>query len=295
MLYVINVDNFGSAFSLLVFVGTTDVRWITYHSLSKFILVFILVNLLHFLHNQDCSPSLLWSLVYTLHIFLSGVAWFWIEKYCKLTHLWILLQVENGFKGNSFPVIIADATICRDLRVLESDFDGDGTTDAVSEDQVGPRSREEVLHFLNELGWLFQRKNLPSKSFLTNFSSKRFSFLLIFSVERDWAAVVKTVLDMLVEKSLARDNSLVQESLEMLLEIQLLSRAVKRKCRRMVDLLLQYSVKGSTSDSKIYLFPPNSAGPGGITPLHLAASVQDSEDMVNALTDDPQEVNWTLL
>ena len=200
------------------------------------------------------------------------------------------VQVENGFKGNSFPVIIADPTICQELRVLESNFEGDRTTDVISEDQVGPRSRADVLHFLNELGWLFQRKNIPSNTFLTNFSNKRFNFLLIFSVERDWPAVVKALLDLLVERSIISDDSLLQESLEMLLEIQLLSRAVKRKCRKMVDFLLHYSVKGSTSDSKMYLFPPNSAGPGGITPLHLAASTQDSEDMVNALTDDPQEV-----
>ena len=32
-------------------------------------------------------------------------------------------QVENGFKGNSFPVIIADETICKELRPLESEFD----------------------------------------------------------------------------------------------------------------------------------------------------------------------------
>ncbi|ONK70195.1 uncharacterized protein A4U43_C05F31240 [Asparagus officinalis] len=200
------------------------------------------------------------------------------------------IEVENGLKGNSFPVIIADATVCKELRLLESDFDAERTTDSISHDQVGPRSREDVLHFLNELGWLFQRKNTPLDLFLTNFSPKRFNFLLTFSVERDWPAVVKTLLDMLVERSLVSQDSLVQESLEMLLEIQLLNRAVKRKCRKMVDLLLHYSVKGSDNDTKMYLFRPNSAGPGGITPLHLAASMQDSEDMVNALTDDPQEI-----
>ncbi|URE37295.1 Squamosa promoter-binding-like protein [Musa troglodytarum] len=38
------------------------------------------------------------------------------------------------------------------------------------------------------------------------------------------------------------------------------------------------------------LFPPNVAAPAGVTPLHLAASMQDSEDIVDALTNDPQEI-----
>ncbi|KAJ8491261.1 hypothetical protein OPV22_012982 [Ensete ventricosum] len=41
--------------------------------------------------------------------------------------------------------------------------------------------------------------------------------------------------------------------------------------------------------TEVYLFPPNVAAPGGVTPLHLAASMQDSEDIVDALTNDPQE------
>lgn len=174
--------------------------------------------------------------------------------------------------------------------MLESDFEGDKSTDTDYEHHLGVASREVLLHFLNELGWLFQRKNVHSTALLSNFSSKRFKFLLTFSVERDWSALIKTLLDMLVERSLISCDNLVQEYLEMLQEIQLLSRAVKWKCMKMVDLLVHYCVKGSNNDSETYLFPPNSAGPGGITPLHLAASTEDSEEMVNALTDDPQEV-----
>jgi len=204
--------------------------------------------------------------------------------------------VENGFKGNSFPVIIANSTICQELRTLESEFEEEvGTRDVISEDQTQynghPRSREDLLHFLNELGWLFQRKNNLNPCFM-DFSTTRFKFLFTFSVERDWSALIRTLLDILVERSLDSD-AFAQESLEMLLEIQLLSRAVKRKCRKMVDLLLSYYLtRGDIANggSKVYLFPPNSVGPGGVTPLHLAASTQDSEDMVDALTNDPQEV-----
>lgn len=203
-------------------------------------------------------------------------------------------QVENGFKGNSFPVIIADAAICKELRLLESEFDEDAKVcDRMSEEQghnLGrPRSREEVLHFLNELGWLFQRKWLPCMLEFPDYSLSRFRFLLIFSVERDYCVLVKTILDMLVERNLDR-GGLSKESLETLSEIQLLNRAVKRRCRKMVDLLIHYSIITSDDSSKRYIFPPNLVGPGGITPLHLAACTSGSDSLVDALTNDPQEV-----
>ncbi|KAJ6833085.1 squamosa promoter-binding-like protein 15 isoform X2 [Iris pallida] len=204
------------------------------------------------------------------------------------------IEVENGFKGNSFPIIIADSAICQELRALDIELEEAGTRDSISENQIQDNrqlsSREDVLHFLNELGWLFQRKSSPTPYFV-DFSSLRFKFLFTFSVERDWPCLIRVLLDMLTERSLKSD-ALAQESLEMLLEIQLLHRAVKRKCRKMVDFLLNYFViRGEKADraSKMYLFPPNSIGPGGLTPLHLAASAQDSEDMIDALTNDPQE------
>ncbi|THU70404.1 hypothetical protein C4D60_Mb08t24630 [Musa balbisiana] len=76
----------------------------------------------------------------------------------------------------------------------------------------------------------------------------------------------------------------------MLLDIHLLNRAVKRRCRKMVYLLLHYCVSHGKDVTKVYLFPPNVAAPGGVTPLHLAASMQDSEDIVDALTNDPREI-----
>ncbi|XP_077216231.1 squamosa promoter-binding-like protein 14 [Tasmannia lanceolata] len=212
------------------------------------------------------------------------------------------IEVENGFKGNSFPLIIADASICRELRILESELEEEARmVDVFSEDQnqdfVRPRSREDVLHFLNELGWLFQRKCIRSSLAGADFSLTRFKFLFTFSVERDWVALVKTLLDILVERS-SGSNGLSSESLETLSEVHLLNRAVKRKCRKMIDLLLHYSVSCNISASKKYLFPPNLTGPGGVTPLHLAACTENSEEMVDALTNDPQEIGlncWSSL
>ena len=188
-------------------------------------------------------------------------------------------------KGNSFPIIIADATICEELRLLESEFD----IEEHAYDCHRPRSKEEVLHFLNELGWLFQRRSTCPLPKCSDYSLCRFKFLLIFSVERDYCALVKVLLDMLVESNLGMDG-LSRESLVLLSEIQLLSRAVKRRCRKMADLLIHYSISSSDENSKRYIFPPNVEGAGGITPLHLAACTSGSDIMVDVLTNDPQEV-----
>jgi hypothetical protein len=145
------------------------------------------------------------------------------------------------------------------------------------------------LHFLNELGWLFQRKRESSILEVPDFSLSRFKFLLIFSVERDYCVLVKTILDMLVERNMCRDE-LSKESLEMLSEVQLLNRSVKRSCRKMVDLLIHYSIVSHDNSSRTYIFPPNVRGPGDITPLHLVACASGSDGLVDALTNDPHEV-----
>ncbi|KAK6160888.1 hypothetical protein DH2020_004269 [Rehmannia glutinosa] len=193
------------------------------------------------------------------------------------------IEVENKSRTTSFPVIIADNTICQELRLLEPDING------IPTDAEKPRSREEILHFLNELGWLFQRKHNSFLFGIPDYHLTRFKFLLIFSVEHDFCALVKTLLDILLELNLGREG-LARESLEMLSEIHLLNRAVKRRCRSMVDLLIHYSVIDSTDNSENFIFAPNLAGPGGVTPLHLAACTSSSNDMVDALTSDPKEV-----
>ncbi|KAI3762327.1 hypothetical protein L1987_52754 [Smallanthus sonchifolius] len=185
------------------------------------------------------------------------------------------IEVENGLRGTSFPIIIADATLCQELRLLESE--------CVEFMNGQANSTQETLHFLNELGWLFQRKEGNY-----DYSLTRFKFLLVFSVERDFVALMKTLLGILLQKSSGiTDDEL---SLEMLSGINLLNRTVKRKCKNMVDLLIHYSMVDTQTTSRKYVFPPNLAGPGGITPLHLAACTSDSDDMVDALTNDPQEI-----
>lgn len=205
--------------------------------------------------------------------------------------------MENGFRGDSFPLIIANASICKELNRLEEEFhlkSQDMTEEQAQSSDRRPTSREEVLCFLNELGWLFQKNQTSEPWDQSDFSLTRFKFLLVCSIERDYCALIRTLLDMLVERNLVNDE-LNRETLDMLAEIQLLNRGVKRKSTKMVELLIQYSVNPSTlGPSKKFVFLPNITGPGGITPLHLAACTSGSDDMVDLLTNDPQEVCLSL-
>uniref|UniRef100_A0A1J3JYZ9 Squamosa promoter-binding-like protein 14 n=1 Tax=Noccaea caerulescens TaxID=107243 RepID=A0A1J3JYZ9_NOCCA len=205
------------------------------------------------------------------------------------------IEVENGFRGDSFPLIIANAAICKELNRLEEEFHPKSKN--ITEEQAHrPTSREEVLCFLNELGWLFQKNQTSEPREQSDFSLTRFKFLLVCSVERDYCALIKTLLDMLVERNL-QNNELNREALDMLAETQLLNRAVKRKNTKMVELLIHYSVNPAATTlgaSRNFVFLPNITGPGGITPLHLAACTSGSEDLVHLLTNDPQEIGlWS--
>lgn len=83
----------------------------------------------------------------------------------------------------------------------------------------------------------------------------------------------------------------------------LLHRAVRMKSRAMVELLLGYapSFLGGINDPDMErfkrkldfkvrwgaIFKPDMHGPGGLSPLHVAASLQDGEEVVDALTSGP--------
>ncbi|KAI4389669.1 hypothetical protein MLD38_001870 [Melastoma candidum] len=204
------------------------------------------------------------------------------------------IEVENGFRGSSFPVIVADAAICNELRLLESELQEDSASSSANEEMnpdFSPSSsqRDHVLHFLNELGWLFQRKMNAPSTLATEVALFRYKYLLTFAVERDYCALVKRILDLSLENCLTGKIP-ITKSLEALSEIQLLNRAVRRQCMKMVVVLLHFRIDADDKSSSTYLFIPDAVGPGGITPLHVAASISGSLDVVNALTNDPQEI-----
>ena len=89
--------------------------------------------------------------------------------------------------------------------------------------------RDQVLHFLNDLRWLFQRASACSSDLdLVQFSTPRFKYLLLFSSKHKWCSLTKTLLDILAKRSLFSDE-LSEETMEMLAEIHLLNRAVKER------------------------------------------------------------------
>lgn len=205
----------------------------------------------------------------------------------------IFMEVERGLKGNNFPVIVADSAICRELLTLEDDFEG-FREGKVTNRHSRPHSRDDIVTFLNELGWLFQRNSyFKDGPFSPKCSPARFKFLLIFSVERDWNSLLQKVLDILF-RMYGEEEESVPEAFNILSEINLLHRAVKRNCRQVVDMLLCYIP--SSSNYRNIAFRPDVIGPGGLTPLHLAASMQNADDIIDALTNDPQKIGlqaWT--
>ncbi len=125
-------------------------------------------------------------------------------------------------------------------------------------------------------------------------------------MERNWCAVVQKLLDILfevnnLEAAFTKLSDVLRE------EVSLLHRAVQRKCRPMVELLLGYvpSSLAHANESEFSLFQrklqfkshwasifrPDVNGPAGLTPLHIAANMQDSEEVVDALTSDPCQVS----
>lgn len=213
----------------------------------------------------------------------------------------IFMEVERGLKGNNFPVIVADSAICRELLTLEDDFEGfregkvtNRHSKLHSRDDVVFGIQEDIVTFLNELGWLFQRNSyFKDGPFSPKCSPARFKFLLIFSVERDWNSLLQKVLDILF-RMYGEEEESVPEAFNILSEINLLHRAVKRNCRKAVDMLLCYIP--SSSNYRNFAFRPDVIGPGGLTPLHLAASMQNADDIIDALTNDPQKIGlqaWT--
>ena len=124
--------------------------------------------------------------------------------------------------------------------------------------------------FLNELGWLFQRQtssDIANQDFMPN----RFQHLLTFSIERDYCALVKTILDIYAENSCKKDGLSIK-CVEALYKMHLLHRAVKKRSKRLVDMPHQYSAPLSVEgSSRSQVSPPNRKGTGGVTPTHLAA------------------------
>ncbi|XP_059632030.1 squamosa promoter-binding-like protein 1 isoform X2 [Cornus florida] len=214
------------------------------------------------------------------------------------------IEVEDhGLSSSFFPFIVAEQDVCYEICKLESAIEEAETADA---DESQGRSeiieaRDQALDFIQEMGWLLHRSHLKFRlghmdPNLNLFPFRRFRWLMEFSIEHDWCAVVKKLLGILFNGSVDVSE---HPSLEFALqEMGLLHRAVRRNCRSMVEALLRYvpdtvsNETGSEQNQHIgggnkFFFRPDVIGPGGLTPLHIAASGDGSQSVLDALTDDP--------
>ncbi|MBA0795449.1 hypothetical protein Gohar_006313 [Gossypium harknessii] len=166
-------------------------------------------------------------------------------------------------------------------------------------------AKNVAMDFIHEVGWLLHRGQLKSRlgqldPSSESFSLRRFKWLMEFSMDHEWCAVVKKLLNILLDGTVGSGE---HHSIDLALtEMSLLHRAVRKNCRPLVELLLRF-IPENASDKlgfengtvaagvdKTSLFRPDVLGPGGLTPLHIAAGKDGSEDVLDALTDDPGKV-----
>ncbi|GAB2265563.1 hypothetical protein Dimus_000606 [Dionaea muscipula] len=217
------------------------------------------------------------------------------------------IEVEDcGLSRSFFPFIVAEPDVCAEICTLENVIEVAETADETEGKYERIDARNQALDFLHEIGWLLHRNGLRIGSSDASTLPDRFPFervkcLLDFSLNHDWCAVVKKLLDILLNGTVDSDtHPSVEHALS---EMGLLHRAVQRNSRPMVESLLRYIPEsvahrsdGSQPDSNVekqrfskggFLFRPDAAGPGGLTPLHIAASSEGCEKVLEALIQDP--------
>ncbi|XP_042050669.1 squamosa promoter-binding-like protein 1 [Salvia splendens] len=203
------------------------------------------------------------------------------------------IEVEDyGLSSSFFPFIVAEKDVCSEICTLESSIE---LPDSANTDDNALEIRNKALDFIHEMGWLLHRSHLKVRlGDVDPFPFERIRCLLEFSIDHDWCAVVKKLLSAVFDSVV--DLGLDYSNIEALLDIGLVHRAVKRNCVAMVEFLLSYHVDKTGErvhklvDEGGFLFRPDAMGPGGLTPLHVAASLERCEDVVDALTEDSGSV-----
>ncbi|KAH7441721.1 hypothetical protein KP509_03G050900 [Ceratopteris richardii] len=205
------------------------------------------------------------------------------------------VEVEGQlWRGSALPIIVAEKSMCQEINLLQGKFIESSCNKAMPGIDY-EQSNAAIVHFLHELGWLLQRvqhKDHYSHLSMPEFSSRRYRWLLRFAVEHNCCAVVKWALDILFSTDGSTAHQAYSRALNVISESNLLHLAVKNKLCDMVTFLIAYSpTKASSTESKReFLFRPDTPIYGGFTPLHLAASMQSAENVLDALTNAPAEI-----
>ncbi|KAE8724212.1 Squamosa promoter-binding protein, putative isoform 2 [Hibiscus syriacus] len=216
------------------------------------------------------------------------------------------IEVEDfGLSSTFFPFIVAEKDVCSEICTLESMIETSVPAVGINKNEEKMETKNQALDFIHELGWLLHRNNLECKLSHMNptrdlFPSGRFKWLMEFSMDHDWCAVVEKLLGILFDGTVdLGEHSSPEFALS---NMCLLHGAVRRNCRPMVELLLRYvpdkpldkpgSKQKPQVDGNKYglIFKPDVSGPAGLTPLHLAASREGCENVLDALTDDPESL-----
>ncbi|KAL6186149.1 hypothetical protein ACLB2K_042270 [Fragaria x ananassa] len=216
------------------------------------------------------------------------------------------IEVEDhGLSSSFFPFIVAEQEVCSEICMLEAAIEVADSANDLQTDPEIMEAKNQAMDFIHELGWLLHKSRVKFRLGQTDpkldlFSFQRFRLLMEFSMERDWCAVVKKLLGILYEGTVDAGEHL---SIELaLLDMGLLHRAVQRNCKPMVEFLLRFVPDKGLDKAELeekqqvdrninrFLFKPDVVGPMGLTPLHVAASTDGCEYILDALTNDPGKV-----
>ncbi|KAF9669209.1 hypothetical protein SADUNF_Sadunf14G0084000 [Salix dunnii] len=204
---------------------------------------------------------------------------------------------DHGFSSSFFPFLVAEEDVCSEICTLEGALEFNETDGDIGE-TAKMEAKNQAMDFVHEMGWLLHRSQLKSRLGHLNpsmdlFPLRRFIWLMEFSMDHEWCAVVRKLLNILHNGIVCTGDQLSLN--EALSEMGLLHRAVRRNSRSLVELLLRFvpdkfGSKGKALDGRSHesiLFRPDVIGPAGLTPLHIAAGKDGSEDVLDALTEDP--------
>ncbi|KAG4995745.1 hypothetical protein JHK84_026804 [Glycine max] len=212
------------------------------------------------------------------------------------------IEIEDqGLSSSFFPFIVVEEDVCSEICTLEPLLEL-SETDPDIEGTGKIKAKNQAMDFIHEMGWLLHRSQLKLRMVQLNssedlFPLKRFKWLIEFSMDHDWCAAVRKLLNLLLDGTV---NTGDHPSLYLALsEMGLLHKAVRRNSKQLVECLLRY-VPENISDklgpedkalvdgeNQTFLFRPDVVGPAGLTPLHIAAGKDGSEDVLDALTNDP--------